>query len=396
MMEKVLQAMLKDGTLITLANYSRKEIEHFRAKKTFLCPTCKSPVIIKAGKQVIPHFAHLRKDDCPKSFGEGPEHQLGKIILYNWLLKQKLPVSLEKYLPEINQIPDLMLTIKKRKIAIEYQRAIFSKEEFIHRTLGYQKEKIIPIWILGENHLHPYSSISFKITPLMKYFIHKFSRNCKSTLYFFSPKDRQFIFLQDLYFTSNQRALARKTVVPLGQANFLHFFRYNSFQITSLYRFWQKEKSRFRIKPMNYVQELDRKWLEWLYARRTHREYLPSIVNLPVRNQLLMKSPLENWQSRIIVDVLHPLQIGDRFSIRQCFYLLKNDLIHQKYYPLYSFTEHPVVEYLSLLEELGFVRKSENESYVKLKSIEFNKNIEDAIINDKLLINRLMKRSKYK
>lgn len=385
----MLQAMLSDGTLVTLANYTRKEIENFRKSAKFYCPSCQKPVIIKAGKKVIPHFAHVRSASCPLVFGESIEHEHGKYHLYQYLKRKNLPAILEKYLPYLKQTPDIFIQLQERKIALEYQRASIPIEEVQNRTLGYLKANIIPLWILGENHFKRLSADSIKITSFLKAFIHKFSYHFPATLYFFCPKTKRIAIFQDLYFTSNTRAFGNISFFPLKSFSFLQFFQRNIFPKNKLYRLWGEEKKRFRLRPFWRARGKTRKWLEWLYQKGVHWEQLPSIVYLPIRNQLLMKTPLWDWQSHLVIDLLKPLSIGETFSLERCFRLLENKLTPIKTLPLYTFKEHPILEYLLLLERLHFVEQKSKQKFVKLKSIEFNKNIEDAIINDKLLINTL-------
>jgi len=386
----MLQAMLKNGRLVTLANYSRKDIERFRRECLFFCPTCRSEVIIKAGKKIIPHFAHKHLRNCPGSYGEGPEHELGKLLLYQWLQKQNMSVKLENYLSHIKQIPDLLLSVKKKIIAMEYQRASIGTEEILSRTYGYKGAKITPLWIAGENQLVRLSANSLKITASLKQILHKFSSKCVSSLYFFCPHSRQFSFFQDLYFTSNHRALGTFQFIPLSRASLLTFFQYKSLSKSNLYKLWLKEKKKFRMMSRARANARQRRWLQWLYVNRLHWETLPSVVYLPVRDQLFMSSPPCDWQSRLVVEILASTPVGGTFSLSDCFHLLRNYLVKQRNYPLYKLNHHPIVEYLDILSKLKIIRRDSDDYFIKLKSIEFNKNIEDAIMNDKLLINTLI------
>jgi len=386
----MLQAMLKNGKLVTLAHFPRKDIERFRKEHEFYCPSCHSEVLIKAGHKIIPHFAHKNTGRCPRTFGEGPEHELGKHLLYDWLRNQALPTKLEKYLPDIEQIPDLFLSIQDKFLAIEYQRASLSRREFLHRTMGFQKSSITPLWILGENQYDKQSNNSIKLTNQLKQFLHKFSSTCRSSLYFFCPHTKGFIFVQDLHFTSNYRAIGSFQFIPLHKASFKHFFQYKVINKSRLYNSFLREKINFRTKARGRAYGMQGKWLQWLYVRRMHWETLPSAVYLPVKNQIQMTSPPWDWQSRLVLDIIEPLEAGEKFAVGECFHRLKNHLLPKDYYPLYSLNIHPIREYLGLLEKLQVIKGVSENYFVKLKSIEFNKNIEDAIMNDKLLIHNLM------
>src|SRR5690625_2120567 len=104
----MLQAQSNKGELITLATLTEAEIKTVRRDSQFYCPVCKELLMIRVGKQVVPHFAHYPKSKCPEtSGGEGPYHENGKLLLYKWLKSQYLHVELEPYLKNIKQQPDL-------------------------------------------------------------------------------------------------------------------------------------------------------------------------------------------------------------------------------------------------------------------------------------------------
>src|SRR5690625_2465352 len=141
----MLQAKTKFGKTVLLASLTKEEREIAR-RQSFYCPTCKKRVIVKAGPKVIPHFAHYQATNCTASGGEGTYHEQGKLLLFQWLRRQRLAVQLEKYLPAINQRPDLLLTINQRQIAIEFQCSRVPSRQIRQRNQGYKQAGIIPLW----------------------------------------------------------------------------------------------------------------------------------------------------------------------------------------------------------------------------------------------------------
>src|SRR5699024_6149436 len=120
----MLQAKSHHGVLVTLAALTKAGIDPQKAEQQYYCPVRKRQVIIKAGSRMITHFAHKSTLHCSSSEGgEGPYHEQGKLLLYQWLKSQHLQEELEAHLHEINQRPDLLLTINEKKIAIEFQCA---------------------------------------------------------------------------------------------------------------------------------------------------------------------------------------------------------------------------------------------------------------------------------
>src|SRR6476660_2035852 len=106
----MLTAVLEDGTKISMADkWFENELKELRAKQQFLCPACDSKVTLKLGSKRQWHFAHYNHSMCRLSLEpESPYHLSGKLQLYHWLVKQNIPVSLEVYLPLIQQRPDLL------------------------------------------------------------------------------------------------------------------------------------------------------------------------------------------------------------------------------------------------------------------------------------------------
>ncbi|OJG54741.1 competence protein CoiA [Enterococcus haemoperoxidus] len=149
----MLNAYSKDKEVVTLLNLSREEIEQLKGSM-YYCPVCNQPVRIKNGKVKLPHFSHYNNSDCSiYSEGETIEHLALKEVFAKWCEKESIPYELEKYLPALNQRPDLLIG----NIALEIQCSSLSTQRLVERTQRYQKHGFIPIWICGKklfsNHL---------------------------------------------------------------------------------------------------------------------------------------------------------------------------------------------------------------------------------------------------
>lgn len=124
-----------------------------KGKEEYLCPACQEKVILKQGSLVSPHFAHQKHSDCHSfSEGESQEHLQGKKVLFKTLKKHYSEVSLEPYISQLQQRPDLMVKNERGDYqAIEFQCSPISIDKMIQRSQGYTKEGIEVIWILGQN-----------------------------------------------------------------------------------------------------------------------------------------------------------------------------------------------------------------------------------------------------
>ncbi|MEI5995155.1 competence protein CoiA [Candidatus Enterococcus mansonii] len=142
----MLNAYSKENQVVTLLNFSRDKIEQLK-KEEFFCPACKEPVRIKNGKVNLPHFSHYNNSNCCISNeGETIEHLTLKKALADWCEKESITCELEKYLPEVNQRPDLLIG----NLAIEIQCSPLSVQRLVERTHSYQRYGYIPIWICGK------------------------------------------------------------------------------------------------------------------------------------------------------------------------------------------------------------------------------------------------------
>lgn len=283
---------------------SLEEIEKMRGELEFFCPACNGRVIMKAGIKMVPHFAHRSKANCPSNErGEGAYHEQGKLLLYQWLVKQGITVNLEEYIPEIKQRPDILIQLNQRRIAIEYQCSRISMQEMLERTRGYQSQGITPIWILGANHFHRLKSNQLKINTFILTFIHQYNPEFPLTLYFFDSISTNLIIANDIYLLRRSQAIAKLTIKKLANLQFTNLFQAIPMNKQKLIQEWQQAKYRFRMYPPKKLFGEELAWYNWLYKKGTHREYLPSIVYLPVTSQFLMTSEPWVWQSRLYQQV---------------------------------------------------------------------------------------------
>jgi len=231
----VLQALNSEGLPIIIASQSKGQINQLR-NEAFFCPQCKERVIIRAGPKTIPHFAHRSLTNCDHKRGEGVYHQKGKLLLYNWLKKQNIFVQLEQYIQEIEQIPDLLITINDKRIALEFQCSTTSVNLIKARNEGYKKANIIPIWILGATLLKRYANEKFKMNLFTSQFIHQFSTTLPTSIFYFCPHTKNIILLNDFYLTNMNRGIGKITIKNLNSIRFNELFTKRFFTKRKLYK----------------------------------------------------------------------------------------------------------------------------------------------------------------
>lgn len=114
----------------------------------FYCPLCSSPVRYRSGKVMRPHFAHLSRKECPFfTENESAQHLSLKSELYSWLVGVE-KVELEKYLPQIGQVADLLVN---DSLALEVQCSSLPISRLQLRTQAYHEEGMAVLWLLGKD-----------------------------------------------------------------------------------------------------------------------------------------------------------------------------------------------------------------------------------------------------
>ncbi|MGM8212675.1 competence protein CoiA [Virgibacillus sp. W0430] len=378
----MLQAKTKEGQFVVLAMLNKTKIEWHRQHTTFYCPACQNKVIIKAGNKVTPHFAHIKQSTCPSSGGEGPYHEKGKLLLYEWLKKQSIHVNLEPYIAEIKQRPDLLANINYQQIAVEFQSAKISDAEIRKRNLCYRAIGIIPLWILGANHLRRIQKQALQLNEFILQCMHQFSPTMPITLYFLCPSTCQFLIFHSFYMATTRKAIGKLRFFHLFNLQLNDLVQKHGDTSVDLYRFWLNEKRILRLQPRGRSFGQERKWRQWLYEKRLHPQQLPSAIHLPVSRQYKMKTPPWNWQSRICLDVVHPLSSGSLFTLRQCKNVLCSQQFTSAHFPLLQSKQDPVKQYLQLLSRLKIIKQTATGEYKKLRPFRFYNYIEDALEGD--------------
>lgn len=145
----ILTALTKDREIFIPAHYSRESLKFYR-QSIYRCAECGETVILKVGSIKIPHFAHQHNSACAQSFSEreSEDHLNGKIQLYDFLQSKKISCSLEPFIIEISQRPDILVHNDNLKMALEYQCSKISPSIVRKRNTGYLQAHIKPLWVL--------------------------------------------------------------------------------------------------------------------------------------------------------------------------------------------------------------------------------------------------------
>ncbi|HEM3725580.1 TPA: competence protein CoiA [Streptococcus suis] len=182
----------------------------------FYCPQCSSPVRYRSGKILRPHFAHVSRKDCPFfTENESVQHLSLKSELYSWLV-EKEPVELEKYLPEINQLADLLVN---KRLALEVQCSRLPISRLQERTQAYHEAGYQVLWLLGKD-----LWLKDRLTKLHKQFL-SFSMNMGFYLWELDDEMKELRLRYLIHEDLRGKVHCLTKVFPFGQGDLLDIFR---------------------------------------------------------------------------------------------------------------------------------------------------------------------------
>jgi len=136
--------------------------QHAQRKDIYVCPICKSQVILKNGMVTIPHFAHIKKRSLACNNGETLEHQKVKYMIASRFKETGHHIQIEPYIKKCHQIPDLIIN---QNFAIEIQFSNITIQSIKKRSKGLIKCGLQVIWVIKGIQYH----VKTKILKLSKY-----------------------------------------------------------------------------------------------------------------------------------------------------------------------------------------------------------------------------------
>ena len=244
-------------------------------KQDFRCPACKSPLRLKNGQLMRPHFAHVELKKCRfYSENESQEHLTLKAELYHALSKTE-NVEIEKYISEIGQIADMSVNAR---LAVEVQCSRLSSERLQERTKSYHNNGIQVLWLLGKS-----LWLGKQISGLQKQFLY-FSQNMGFHFWELDLENRC-IRLKYLIYEDWHGKLHYTTKSVSFDSNLMLFFRLP-----------------FQKQPMSFYEvKQDQKLL--IYIQRQllarHSKWLFHQSQLYLQGRNVLMQPLEEFYPQV-------------------------------------------------------------------------------------------------
>lgn len=257
----MLSALDEKGRLVSL-------LDEISEKQTFTCPACHSPVRLRHGQIMRPHFAHVSLKNCDfYSENESDEHLQLKAALYQ-ALSQSENVTVEAVLPELHQVADVLVN---DNLALEVQCSRLSEKRLRERTTSYHKAGFNVLWLLGEK-----LWLGERLTPLQRHFLY-FSRNMGFHLWELDAKQR-LVRLHYLIYEDWHGKVHYLTKSCLLSGNLMAFFRL-PYQKQKLSTYDVNQDSNL----VSYIQrQLSSRNTSWL--KRQEKAYLQgkNLLTLPL------------------------------------------------------------------------------------------------------------------
>ncbi|MBY5013862.1 competence protein CoiA [Streptococcus suis] len=182
----------------------------------YSCPGCGGLVRYKSGKVLRSHFAHVSLRDCSYfSENESAQHLSLKSEIYSWLV-EKEQVELEKYLPKIGQVADLLVN---NSLALEVQCSSLPISRLQVRTKAYYDTGYQVVWLLGKD-----LWLKERLTNLHKQFL-TFSMNMGFHLWELDDEKKELRLRYLIHEDLRGKVHCLTKVFPFGQGNLLDILR---------------------------------------------------------------------------------------------------------------------------------------------------------------------------
>ncbi|MDG4504658.1 competence protein CoiA family protein [Streptococcus suis] len=205
----MLVALDEDGQVFNV-------LENPAPQGSFTCPGCGGLVRYKSGKVLRSHFAHVTLRDCHYfSENESAQHLSLKSEIYSWLV-EKEQVELEKCLPKIGQVADLLVN---NGLALEVQCSSLPISRLQVRTKAYYDTGYQVVWLLGKD-----LWLKERLTNLHKQFL-TFSMNMGFHLWELDDEKKELRLRYLIHEDLRGKVHGLTKVFPFGQGNLLDILR---------------------------------------------------------------------------------------------------------------------------------------------------------------------------
>ncbi|MFB1081364.1 competence protein CoiA [Jeotgalibacillus sp. JSM ZJ347] len=357
----IAETLLGEQVSLYQEKHNNPRINALRSQQ-LRCPSCKTTVLVKAGKKVIPHFAHQSKASCTGfSENESIFHLQAKTSLYQWFTQQSLHPELEKTYHEINRRADLAIKTSHAEFAVEFQCSPLSAELQRIRSSDYRQIGVIPFWILPAEFIQKASII--KLSSFHQQFIRYSHLTDQYYLLTYSFEEQSFTIYHHLIPLSKTLFATSYTTLPQNEIRFPSY-PISIYQITEkMYESHLKMNEKWLINIFKYRKSVRDPLMRKLYENAVSLFETPPWVGVLLKSNVYFScSPME-WQFYLYLKIRSSHVFYNTHLIGELKQLMHKRVLNARSYmePLPSdFLEVAVEELLQLLLECKLINKHQN------------------------------------
>lgn len=137
----MLTALIKVDGVKVLARDSEKILA------PFICPQCKSEVVLHKGLIRIHHFKHKPPITCSRGQGESEQHLRAKLAIRDALTSQPNVSNVEIEKDFRVSVADVYAEVDGIPVVVEIQRSNLSIADISKRTINYHQLGIAVVWV---------------------------------------------------------------------------------------------------------------------------------------------------------------------------------------------------------------------------------------------------------
>ncbi|WZX99385.1 competence protein CoiA family protein [Bacillus sp. FSL W7-1360] len=311
----MLQAVNQDGVKRHfLEALTEMEWRERKRHERFFCPVCQEEVLIKLGKKKRWHFSHKSRARCPAArHGETDVHRLGKEKLFRWLQSQGEQVSLEYWIPESRQRPDLYIC-GERQVVIEYQCAEMTVDQTMKRTKAYRAQRMNDMWILSGARVRRRMTQLFRFR-LFEWYMSQ-NRHYERYFVYFDPQSDTFCFLRHVIPLDVSSCFATYTLFPSSEVT-LSQLSHPPPMVPSYEASILSYRQKRRKSPVYRYQY--RTFLSYLSSYHCHTP--PLEAGWPLPSQCYIQIPCDIWQTHFLFSFVATQQNGVILFDQACSFL---------------------------------------------------------------------------
>ncbi len=358
------------GELIELWRFSSNDsLDTLRSTRTFVCPHCLNPLILRLGIHKIPHFAHQSLALCDPNYeSESTIHFNGKKIIFDRLKKEGRAVEMEKYFAEISQRADIFTSKNSVDFAVEFQCSSIRSTLMIKRSKGYKSIGVTPHWLLGPPLVKQFNCSKIRLSTYQTLFI-KFHPLHGFYLLQLDPAKESILFFPHLIPISNSIFISKMYHFSICKYSFPFLPAFPVNHVPLKISDWLTIKEKLIVNLLKFNHRKKDPLLHELYEAGESIHLTPSYVGIPIKDGLVIANSFFYWQCYLWLDIFAQKQFEELISkkelVRAIDQRIKKGYLKTRNMPFIQgiMIESLINQYVEVLVKTDVLKKESEEIY---------------------------------